>query len=153
VSTTEAGGAKQVANLLNSGTFLKRNGKWQVVNWQSTRMPRTEAESKSEVAAVEAAFHEAILASDAGTITALTDATFIWTALDGERKSREKLLDGLRAGTLTYKKPVPMSISIYGDAAIARGEWRTPATLSYTLTFFNQGGTWRAVAMQVSGSD
>ena len=49
VSTTEAAGTKQVANLLNSGTFVKRNGKWQVVNWQSTRMPRTEAESKSEV--------------------------------------------------------------------------------------------------------
>src|SRR5215217_5390090 len=45
VATTE----KSVANLLNSGTFVKRNGKWQVVNWQSTRMPRTEAESKSEV--------------------------------------------------------------------------------------------------------
>jgi len=26
-------------NYLNSGTFVKRNGKWQVVNWQSTRMP------------------------------------------------------------------------------------------------------------------
>src|ERR1051325_9315640 len=49
VATTDTGGTKQVANLLNSGTFVKRNGKWQVVNWQSTRMPRTEAESKSEV--------------------------------------------------------------------------------------------------------
>src|SRR4029078_2935374 len=52
VATTEAGGARYVANLLNSGTFVKRDGKWQVVNWQSTRMPRTEAESKSEVTAV-----------------------------------------------------------------------------------------------------
>ena len=47
VATTENGGAKHVANLLNSGTFVKRDGKWQVVNWQSTRMPRTEAESKT----------------------------------------------------------------------------------------------------------
>src|SRR5688572_33073822 len=39
-------GTKSVANLLNSGTFVKRNGKWQVVNWQSTRMPQTEAESR-----------------------------------------------------------------------------------------------------------
>src|ERR1041385_6459391 len=38
VATTETGGAKHVANLLNSGTFVKRDGKWQVVNWQSTRM-------------------------------------------------------------------------------------------------------------------
>src|SRR4051812_9173079 len=60
VATTETGGAKYVANLLNSGTFVKRDGKWQVVNWQSTRMPRTEAESKSEVTTVAAALHEAI---------------------------------------------------------------------------------------------
>src|SRR5205823_4543564 len=46
VATTETGDRKQVANLLNSGTFVKRDGKWQVVNWQSTRMPRTEVESK-----------------------------------------------------------------------------------------------------------
>lgn len=40
VSTTTAkDGTKKVANYLNSGTFLKRNGKWQVVNWQATKMP------------------------------------------------------------------------------------------------------------------
>src|ERR1041385_6062788 len=50
VATTVTGDRKQIANLLNSGTFVKRDGKWQVVNWQSTRMPRPEAESKSEVA-------------------------------------------------------------------------------------------------------
>src|SRR4026209_2144193 len=53
VATTESGGAKHVANLRNSGTFAKRDGKWQVVNWQSTRMPRTEAESKQEVTAAD----------------------------------------------------------------------------------------------------
>src|ERR1044072_9463786 len=31
VATTEAGGAKHVANLLNSGTFVKRAGRWQRV--------------------------------------------------------------------------------------------------------------------------
>src|SRR5918998_2854516 len=35
VATTETSGTKNVANLLNSGTFVKRDGKWQVVNWQS----------------------------------------------------------------------------------------------------------------------
>src|SRR5688572_3424236 len=46
VATTDSAGTKTVANLLNSGTFVKRNGKWQVVNWQSTRMPRTTDESE-----------------------------------------------------------------------------------------------------------
>src|SRR5215216_1639595 len=55
---------KHVANLLNSGTFVKRDGKWQVVNWQSTRMPLTEAESKSQVTTADTAFHEAISSAD-----------------------------------------------------------------------------------------
>src|ERR1043166_472623 len=79
VATTDTGGTKQVANLLNSGTFVKRNGKWQVVNWQSTRMPRTEAESKSEVTTAAAALHEAMLSRDADKLSALTDPSFIWT--------------------------------------------------------------------------
>ena len=37
VATTEKDGKTEVANYLNSGTFLKRKGKWQVVNWQATK--------------------------------------------------------------------------------------------------------------------
>lgn len=40
VGATERDGKAEVSNYLNSGTFLKRNGKWQVVNWQATRVPR-----------------------------------------------------------------------------------------------------------------
>ena len=39
VGTTVKASKTEVMNFLNSGTFVKRNGKWQVVNWQSTRMP------------------------------------------------------------------------------------------------------------------
>lgn len=142
VSTTEAGGTKQVANLLNSGTFIKRNGKWQVVNWQSTRMPRTEAESKPEVTAVEAALHQAIQAGDVDKLTALTDEAFIWTNLNSQQMSRKQLLDDLRANRLKYAKPdsSKTTISIFSDTAIARGA-------HYTATFTNQAGVWRAVAM------
>jgi len=43
VGTTDKAGTKTVANYLNTGTFLKRNGKWQVVAWQATAMPKPEA--------------------------------------------------------------------------------------------------------------
>jgi len=49
VGTTTTSGVTEVMNYLNSGTFIKRNGKWQVVNWQSTRMPAETA--TKEVAA------------------------------------------------------------------------------------------------------
>jgi len=39
VGTTDKAGKKEVKNYLNSGTFLKRKGKWQVVNWQATVLP------------------------------------------------------------------------------------------------------------------
>ena len=42
VGTSKKEGKTEVAKYLNSGTFLKRNGKWQVVSWQATKM----AESK-----------------------------------------------------------------------------------------------------------
>ena len=40
VATTEKSGANTVANYLNTGTFLKRNGKWQAVGWQATAIPK-----------------------------------------------------------------------------------------------------------------
>src|ERR1044071_7996149 len=73
VATTQVDGAKQVQNLLNSGTFLKRNGKWQVVNWQSTRMDRTDEENRKDVAATVAAFREAVMNGDSKKFTTLTD--------------------------------------------------------------------------------
>jgi hypothetical protein len=144
VATTETGGTKNVANLLNSGTFVKRDGKWQVVNWQSTRMPRTEAESKSEVTTADAALHEAMLAADVDKLTALTDPAFVWTH-GAIQTTRQQLFDDLRARKVKYGKPDPakVSISIYGDTAVVRGE-------AYTLIFINQLGVWRAVSLHTS---
>ena len=42
VSTTDKNGMKEVANYLNTGTFLRRDGKWQVVGWQATAVPKKE---------------------------------------------------------------------------------------------------------------
>ena len=39
VGTTKKADKTEVADYLNSGTFLKRDGKWQAVNWQATKMP------------------------------------------------------------------------------------------------------------------
>jgi ketosteroid isomerase-like protein len=39
VASTDKAGAKKVTKYLNTGTFLKRNGKWQAVSWQATAVP------------------------------------------------------------------------------------------------------------------
>ena len=40
VATTDKAGTKTVANYFNTGTFLKRNAKWQVIAWQATALPK-----------------------------------------------------------------------------------------------------------------
>jgi ketosteroid isomerase-like protein len=39
VATSEKAGAKKVTHYLNTGTFLKRDGKWRAVSWQATTVP------------------------------------------------------------------------------------------------------------------
>jgi ketosteroid isomerase-like protein len=39
VGTTSKDGKTEIARYLNTGTFLKRDGKWQAVAWQATKMP------------------------------------------------------------------------------------------------------------------
>jgi hypothetical protein len=45
VATTRKAEKTEVANYLNTGTFLKRDGKWQATGWQATKMP-AETEAK-----------------------------------------------------------------------------------------------------------
>lgn len=165
VATTDAGGTKQVANLLNSGTFVKRGGRWQVVNWQSTRMPRTEAESKAEVAAVDTAFHQAMLAGEGTKLGAVTDPAFIWTRPDGSQIDRKQLVDDLSSGQLKFAKleNSKVTVSVFGETAIVRGESlrqrsavpgksadANASAVFYTLTFINQSAGWKAVALHTS---
>lgn len=167
VGTTQRAGKTEVAKFFNTGTFLKRNGKWQVVGWQATRIPRPEEDARKEVAETEAAFHRAVLASDTRTIESLTDESFIWTHRTGEQMTRQRLLDDLSSGRLKYSKLETnnVTVSVYGDSAVVRGVSprqrsaipETPGTgdaspfsVFYTLTFVNRGGGWKAVAMHSS---
>lgn len=167
VGKTENDGKTQVAEYLNTGTFLKRNGKWQAVSWQATRLPRAAEDAKREVAAAEAAFHQAVLASDIKRLESLTDESFIWTHQSGEQMTRQQLLDDLGSGRLKYSKLETnnVTVSVQGDAAVVRGVSPrqrssipgspgsgdpSPFTTFYTLTFVNKGGAWKAVAMHSS---
>lgn len=40
VGTTRKGEKSEVGNYLNTGTFLKRDGRWQAVSWQATAMAK-----------------------------------------------------------------------------------------------------------------
>ncbi|HET9478255.1 MAG TPA: nuclear transport factor 2 family protein, partial [Pyrinomonadaceae bacterium] len=146
VATTEADGAKQVQHLLNSGTFVKRDGKWQVVNWQSTRMPRTEEENRADVAAVTAAFREALRNNDVKKLAALTDASFVLTIGSKSEVTRQQFIDALSAITLKrFKSETPRElVSVYGESAVVRGQ---TSDGKYTMTLVNQSGAWKIAAI------
>jgi hypothetical protein len=167
VGTTTTGGATDIARFLNTGTFLKRGGRWQAVSWQATRLPRAEEEARKEVAATEAAYQEAMLAGDAKKLESLLDETFTRTFHDGTRQSRREALAELASGELKFTRlqTSDVTIDVYGDAAVVRGKSlrqlaavpgaaadAEPFALFYTMTLVNRDGRWKIVAVQASHS-
>ena len=165
VGTTDRGGKSEVAHYLNTGTFLRRHGKWQVVSWQATRMPRPEEESRKDVAAAEGAVHRAMLGADVKELEARLDEGFVWTHRDGEQMTEKKLLEELATGRLKYARleTSNVTVALHGDTAVVRGVSTRPRssipaggaddapfTTFYTLTFVNRSGAWKAVAMHTS---
>jgi len=48
VGRTGSGPHPAVEHFLNTGTFVKRNGEWRVVAWQSTRVPESESAGRAD---------------------------------------------------------------------------------------------------------
>ena len=111
VGTTTKNTTTDVMNYLNSGTFVKRNGKWQVVNWQSTRMPRDEEGARKEVAAA-ASSGEASVTLPPELARVLTDYEAAWKAGDAAALSHLFAEDGF---VLPAGQP-----AVRGRAAIQR---------------------------------
>jgi hypothetical protein len=40
-ATTKTDNSREVQEFLNTGTFVKRKGVWQVVAWQATAIPKS----------------------------------------------------------------------------------------------------------------
>ena len=46
VGKTNKTGKTETANYFNTGTFVKRDGKWQAVAWQATKIPEDANQKK-----------------------------------------------------------------------------------------------------------
>ena len=137
VGTTQRDGRQEVATYLNSGTFLKRKGIWQVVNWQATWLARPEDEAKKDVTAVESAFLRALV-HDPKALESIADESFVWTRNTGDQVMRKQLLDG--AVRVSAAPAADAAITVFPNAAVVRRG-------AYTLTLVHRGG-WRVVSMQ-----
>lgn len=163
VATTEKDGTTQVANLLNSGTFLKRNGKWQVVNWQSTRMPQSAEAAKADVIRVHDAFFRAVLRAETDKLAGIVHTDFAWTHRGGVQQTRQQLLDQLSSGALRFSRidTANVIVNVSGDTAVIRGTATVqistggspnaaPFNVAYTFVLANQGAGWLVVAIHGS---
>ena len=149
VATTQTGETKQVQHLLNCGTFVKRNGKWQVVAWQATRMPRTDEENTTDVKAVVATFREALLKADTEKLSTVTVPNFVWFQKPGLQVMRNILIKELAAEEgKAFDVQLPAeAVWLYGETALYTGE---SSTARYTLVLTNQSGNWKVAALHTS---
>jgi hypothetical protein len=156
-----------ITHHFNTGTFLKRDGKWQVVSWQATRLPRPEAQTTKQLLAIDDTFGKATLAADVNTLEVILDESFIWTQDAGDHVTSKQFVENLRTGRLKFSQVENknVTVSAYGDTAVVRGltvrhrsavpsspgaSDAAPYTAFYTLTFVNKGGLWKAVALHTS---
>jgi ketosteroid isomerase-like protein len=168
VAVTKREGNSETSSFLNSGTFLKREGKWQAVSWQSTRMLKSEEqwkkddEAKKNFAVTEAAFREAVLAADTNALNRLSHASFFWSR-NGEELSLKRFLQEVGSGRLKISKieNEDVTVSSYGETAEATGVARIQRasipnkrsdnanpTEEYYIHFLkDRDGTWKAISM------
>ena len=124
VATTSAPGFTERDEFLNTGTFVRRDGRWQAVAWQATRAPPTEADARLQVAAFDKAFHAALLAADVKTLDSLLDDGFAWTHSDGHKLSGSELVAELESGKLRYTKLETSGVTTWvrDGTAVVRGD-------------------------------
>jgi ketosteroid isomerase-like protein len=164
---SEADGREELVEFLNTGTLAKREGRWQAVAWQATRVPMPEAEARNQVAAIDSALHTALLAADLEALEPILHESFVWTHSNGARLTARELLEQLRSGRLRYARLETSHVTsqVQGTTAVVRGDSlrqrsanpQTPGSgdaeafpVYYTLTLVNEGAAWKAVAMHTS---
>jgi ketosteroid isomerase-like protein len=164
---SEADGREELVAFLNTGTLAKREGRWQAVAWQATRVPMPEAEARNQVAAIDSALHTALLAADLEALEPILHESFVWTHSNGARLTARELLEQLRSGRLRYARLETSHVAsqVQGTTAVVRGDSlrqrsanpQTPGSgdsetfpVYYTLILVNEGAAWKAVAMHTS---
>lgn len=161
------GGAEERSDYLNTGTFVKRDGRWRAVAWQATRVPLAGDEARRQALAADSALHAALLTADGKALEALLDPGFAWIHSDGRRISGSQLVEQLRTGALRYERldTSEVTASVHGSTAAVRGSSSrvrsaipespgsadtAPRAIVYTLVLAHDGSAWKAVAMHTS---
>jgi len=117
--------------------------------------PLRQAHTEAGVLATEAAWVETLRRRDAATLGRLLADDFVDTTWRGARRARPQVLASLAANGAQPIDLSDMSVSLHGDAAVARGlntirgaDGTVRARIRFTDVFVYRDGGWRAVAAQ-----
>jgi uncharacterized protein DUF4440 len=95
--------------------------------------------------------------SDAAKLRSVIDPGFVWNHQDGKPLNQKQFIDDLINGQVNFALPgmSKVNLSVYGDTVVARGELARmrsgkPERLRYLMTFVNQIGGWKVVALDTN---
>jgi ketosteroid isomerase-like protein len=152
-----------VSTFRNSGTFLRRNGKWQAVTWQATRVPAT-PDAKADqaaVAALDTQYQAAVKANDAATMERILADDFVLVTGKGASFSKSDLVKAAQAKEYTYEHQdgSNQTVRVWGDTAVVtallwlkgtHGSEPFDYKLWYSDTYVRTPAGWRYAFGQAS---
>ena len=120
-----------------------------------------QSRSEREVLAANAAFDRAIVSRDAGAYSRLLADDFIFTSADGKVSNKQKEVDRVRSGGLTFTtgKSDDVRVKVYGNTAVVTGRFTAGGKNEgrdftfverYTAVFVKRNGNWQMVAEQAT---
>lgn len=165
--TEHPDGHVEVANYRNTGTFLRRNGKWQVVAWQSTKMPDAPAAGgadgqagSGEIAAITELWAREWSAKHPDNVLALYSDDAVFYATDRGRVAGRAAINELfqqMQGMVVPSITLHSTRSqISGSMAYDSGTFEETLTMksdgvkqnyhgTYLIVFRREAGNWRIV--------
>ena len=112
-----------VSHFRNSGTFLRRNGKWQAVTWQATKVPPATPDTKADqaaVAALDSQYQAAVKANDAQTMERILADDFVLVTGKGSAFTKADLIKSAQAKEYVYEHQdgSNQTVRVWGDTAV-----------------------------------
>jgi len=123
VGTTEHGASAEVTRYLNTGTFVRRDGRWQAVAWQATRAALDVAQVTAQLLGLEKIWNEAHVRGDADALDGLWADDLVVTVPGMPRMTKPEVLAVARSGRMRFLRydTSDLRVQVHGEAAIVNG--------------------------------
>lgn len=137
--------------------WVKRSGRWQIVNSHGSETSDTEAEAIQKITQLNKEWDEAYSKSDVAKLDRILAADFLTTAPDGTVDSKAGLIGGIKSGESSVQSALSdeLKISVFGNTAVVTGRWTAKGkdkgkewggAHRFTDTWVRRDGRWQVVA-------